>query len=247
VHKWVDIKKDSNECLLKIQSHNPDDLCIWAKKAASSLRDSPSPRQQNGLKRFRSGNFGDPERRSWASDTDLVGAFLKIFDDLFFFGSLTQMTTVQIGAQQPGIGWGGTEYGEYPSTRGTTKIKAHITLHLLPYASPDRKEQVRIILSVLLHEMIHVYVDAYSCPYTGCSSRSGVRGHGQSWQQVAQHLEISTEKNLRLKLDLDRALMLASEIIFSGRSMSPREIEELDLDPNEVRRLVNNNRNRLPN
>jgi hypothetical protein len=98
-HEWVhssQLAKDSKENPLKQDAHDPVDLATWACTFITNFRHGyPSPKQQAAMNRFQSANLGDLSI-SFASDYQAVEAYLKVFDDMFFFGSLNKITKLSI-------------------------------------------------------------------------------------------------------------------------------------------------------
>jgi len=146
---------------------------------------------------------------------------MRIFDDLFFSGSLTRRKphreTALFVRPLTKVGLLGltTTEGSYPD------IYAEITITsiFVPLDGSRRARQAefRQRLGTLLHEMLHAYFEL-RCYCTcgnygdglrraGCLGleRIGVTGHGQCWLLAALALEDFAEAELKSEFDLGRA------------------------------------------
>jgi hypothetical protein len=238
-HEWVhssQLARNSKETPLKQDAHDPVDLATWACTFITNFRQgNPSPRQQAAINRFQSANFGDLSI-NFASDYQAVEAYLKVFDDMFFFGSLNDITKLSIMDSKHR----GTEtcasVEKIPDGNGGSTSICHIPLYSRSYMRNDHAWLLGYLLGSLLREMIHGYLTIYSCECCWDSPKgSGMGGHGEAWQRIAHGIEEAVREKLNLKLDLKRATYLASELLIGGRDMSSSEFEELGLKEERVR------------
>jgi hypothetical protein len=79
-------------------------------------RGEPSPSQETALNRFQSANLGDL-KTSWATDFEALKRYLEVFDEMFFFGSLSQVT-LSLHDYDSAKGGGSTYFDEEPDVKG---------------------------------------------------------------------------------------------------------------------------------
>ncbi|KAJ8065383.1 hypothetical protein OCU04_006072 [Sclerotinia nivalis] len=102
------------------------------------------------------------------------------------------------------------------------EIKAIIEIWRRPDIA-NRQERLRSYLETLLHEMIHAFLNIYTCLCSKCSHdiprTIGHTGHGLPWHKIADNIERFVKSKLDLELDLERRACLAIEIQASGLDM----------------------------
>ena len=136
------------------------------------------------------------------SDSEVIATYFRIFDDLYFFGSLYGNTEVRIISDNTG--------GKYAGfTRNYWKrIFVHEHEH-----HPDlvhRGVRIYHYIQTLLHEMCHAFFGLYGCreedeDMNQCKECSWVvaeGGHGPAWADMARAIERSSEGYLGLPMDL---------------------------------------------
>jgi hypothetical protein len=78
-------------------------------------------------------------------------------------------------------------------------------------------------IGTILHEVLHAYVESYSCDDELCRTRPDNRGyddgHGRAWQLIAVKLEEVAGQLLNIELDLGRWTALEQHIQSSYRIM----------------------------
>ncbi|ESZ95116.1 hypothetical protein SBOR_4483 [Sclerotinia borealis F-4128] len=138
------------------------------------------------------------------------------------------------GASQPNM----SKLGMALSACMRDEIKAVIEIWRRPDIT-NRQERLRSYLETLLHEMIHAFLNIYTCLCSKCShdipKTVGHTGHGLPWHKIANSIESFVRSKLDLKLDLERRASLAMEIQASGLEMRDQIaiylMEDLNLGP----------------
>lgn len=109
----------------------------------------------------------------------------------------------------------------------------------------NRRKRLGWYVSVLLHEMIHVFLQLFTCRQEGCYSslrHVGKTGHGFAFQQIAYVVEkaVGDRRFLDLRLDLNRCKSLAQELVKSRVEELPGSLwlERWGLRYRDVRELV---------
>lgn len=124
-------------------------------------------------------------------------------------------------------------------------IREEIKTTIEIWRRPDitiREDRLRSYLETLLHEMIHAFLNIYTCLCSKCSydipRTIGHTGHGLPWHKIANSIESFVKTKLNLELDLERRASLAIEIQASGLGMRDQIaiylMEDLNLRPNEL-------------
>lgn len=149
--------------------------------------------QKNAMSRLESFHF------HWGQKFDShpfpVDYFFQIFNDYFFLGALGEhVWKVQLVEESFGdSNWIGLT--SRPSGKLMIQIKK-------PLGDTWTLDLVRGMLNVLLHEMVHTYLEAFSCPIPAFIHHlemvltEGLTGHGPSWRKVARAVEIEAIRSL---------------------------------------------------
>jgi hypothetical protein len=164
-------------------------------------------------------------------NTDILGAFFNLFDKLFFFGTIKERCRVQFSSVESRVsrlqGYskfsavGIVAFGERP------KLRAKIKLYSGNETEPRRRLRLIGYIGTLLHEMIHTFLELWSCPNRDCNRRheaNGVTGHGYLFLDISYALQRAAMDRGLLGLDLDvtNECSLAEELKEAGRREIPR-------------------------
>jgi hypothetical protein len=137
------------------------------------------------------------------TDHRVVNAYIALFDEFFFFGTLTSPCTFPFQHRRV--------EGRFGAVRPENRLGKYFNVlyDRLPEEN-TRYKRLRGYLGTLLHEMIHAFFRLWACDYDECSyiwDGIGKRGseHGVTWQDVAFALQkaVRDEKLLNLDLKLD--------------------------------------------
>lgn len=130
-----------------------------------------------------------------------------IFNELFFAG--------QLPSSRVKISWGNLNKGMLGYTKrntfGDRTSRIYINKH------HDRRPMTKqLVLAIILHEMIHAYLEQYTCyPWSKVACAKGMcgklytanigcSGHGRAFHHIAKTLEIKMETVLGFKSPLGR-------------------------------------------
>ncbi|KAG9237186.1 hypothetical protein BJ875DRAFT_481509 [Amylocarpus encephaloides] len=118
-------------------------------------------------------------------DIDFLRTYAKIFDDLFFFGSMLSPGNERINLHyDDGLRLEGTQgitIHKYPSQYANIVIWRQLPKS---NSSPERMQRTLI---TLLHEMVHAFLRLYlcnDCRETGSWDTVGKTGHGKTWLDI---------------------------------------------------------------
>lgn len=139
------------------------------------------------------------------SDRDIIVKYFSFFNKMFFFGALRRVEIVlevEDYKQAPAKGILGKLKKETPKTPQIRLRRRH---------TRSREEDLQAYISMLLHDMIHVFFELYTCR---CSSPYWFTGHNASWIYVATALERACAELgvLAFDVDLERALSCALSV-----------------------------------
>ena len=208
--------------------------------------------QKLALLRFHDDQVYDLRDHTKYNDSEVLKAYVDLFDELFFFGTLSSPCTFQfIGGREKGK-FGAVEYeykvvgkdlsGDLLRLPPLREKRCKLILYDRLPEENTRYKRLRGYMGTLLHEMIHAFFKLWACDYDGCSSTwdgIGQRSseHGRAWQDVAYALEnaVRDEKLLNLDLKLNRAAALALEVIVEGRAIHKDDLLDWKLDEDEVK------------
>jgi hypothetical protein len=191
--------------------------------------------QKLALLRFHDNKVYDLRDHIEYSDHKVVRAYIDLFDELFFFGTLS--SPVRFRLEHKRI------YGKFGAVRPEYSLgkRCKVVLYDRLPEENTRYKRLRGYLGTLLHEMIHAFFRLWACDYDECSytwDSIGKRGgeHGVAWQDVAFALEkaVRDEKLLNLDLKLDREAAFALELFVDDRELVGMDFE-WNLEGEEVR------------
>jgi hypothetical protein len=115
-------------------------------------------------------------------------------------------------------------------------------LEILKSESVGDAQRMRNYIGTLLHEMIHAFIQTYTCLCDGCEERNkiheGRKGHGRTWQTIAHAVERFCSNELGLELDLNRECELAKDSYQSGAEISSMDCQSWELSYDKVQKLV---------
>ncbi|KAF2820640.1 hypothetical protein CC86DRAFT_116218 [Ophiobolus disseminans] len=90
--------------------------------------------------------------------------------------------------------------------------------------------RIMAIISTLVHEAVHIFLDYYSCRHCKMHRRNNdFRGHGRAWQLVAVQLEDTFPRLLGIPLNLGRREALWSHWNHARRLPSPHDLASFKL------------------
>jgi hypothetical protein len=144
--------------------------------------------------------------------------YFNVFNDIFFFGALTEdlckLTLVKAGWRR----WNRNRDGEHDEGFTTDPRKtrrpgvSQSLTKIYIYERLDQNDEVMLLhkyLEILLHEMIHAFIHIYICLCPSCKISTlrleGSGGHGVTWHLLADATEDFSASFLGLALDLGRA------------------------------------------
>lgn len=233
-------------------SRNLADLIIsFSKHRGSTLSDS----QNSALNSFYTKPEYDLRDHIQFSTAEVVSAYFSLFDDLFFFGSLRDRCNLALDREE----------SSYTGSRGQmtligteVRIKRRVlglvektfgeqgwTIVLNPPREefPGRYAMMKAYVETLLHEMIHAFLELWTCDHKGCIDgfeKLGKSRHGKVWQEVALAIEDSVRDAgfLNLDLYLNRETSLALEIVISDEDVLESYLRRWDMKRADVDEAV---------
>jgi hypothetical protein len=152
------------------------------------------------------------------TDHKVLNAYIDLFDEFFFFGTLTSRCTFPFKHKR--------EDGKFGAVKSEYRLEKSFKVVLYDRLPEEntRYKRLRGYVGTLLHEMIHAFFRLWACDYDECSytwDGIGHRGseHGRAWQDVAFALEkaVRDDKLLNLDLKLDREAAFALELFVDDR------------------------------
>jgi len=184
-----------------------------------------SSRQSAAFTRYRTKVIYDLDNRGKYQYGDIILAYFKLFDELFFQGRLGSICKLKFEHQRPGDAslLGHTDILITSDCgNGHYKLK-HCNILLFDRKHDYRRPRERLLdcLGTLLHEMCHAFIGIWGCTDTMCKTKienRGKRGHGFAWQDIAYSVERACRDPgfLGLSLDLGRWQSLEKELKVSG-------------------------------
>jgi hypothetical protein len=208
IRKFATCDLQSQRNPLVQNSHRADLLAEMVKKFitvnfADSTYQYNTPPQYDAVKRYnansyRQGIFNLTAQRY--SESEVLHAYMKLFDDLFFFSSLGDKLKLRFdvprraGVSQTLIG-------------ATIPGNGEATIEIYKHKHPifGRRARMTYFLSILLHEMCHALFCVYACKHEGCyqsSDSCSVSKHGVPWQRAAFAVQFGCSHLLKLSLNL---------------------------------------------
>jgi hypothetical protein len=181
------------ESLFTPHGHSAADLSWWACGYIKNAIKSPASLQRQAR------DFLKSERISWEYDSyhmeTAAGQCLRIFDDLFFFGSLVNRCTITWASLGPHI------LGQTFLSPGAPRCDIELDIKF----TGDSAFDTILLLSTLIHEMCHTFLPIYACDVSGCREKrehSGETGHSSVWEAMAVAVEWTALRAFNMKLDL---------------------------------------------
>lgn len=190
---------------------------------------------------------------SGVNDLAVMTAYSQLFNELFFFGSLKDRIHLKFKENIESLDkelWGevvphGNRKGGLKRIWMTVKDPHHdiksydLFIYSVAQEFDNRTDRLLQYISGLLHEMIHIYFNIWTCKKDRCSGgldRLGRTGHGFLWLDVATALMIAVkdEKFLNLSLSLNRSHSLAREMVVSRVRMPRENLTRWGLEENVV-------------
>lgn len=174
-------------------------------------------RQRNALAWYRSGEFNKTPRSIRDNDKVILNAYFHFFDELFFGGCLSKSRcSVYLTKKETKVLKVAGESSTYcQKVRGKFEASGTIWIHRASHITNIRDRGL-FCLSTLLHEMLHCFLDIYTCPRSSCRDNLKQLGreHGFAWQDAAYALEkaVTDTKYLNLPLMLERPFELVLEL-----------------------------------
>lgn len=172
------------------------------------------------------------------ADADILTAYLDLFDDVFFLGSLKERCTLSLQAKSEG---GLLERSNAVRSRNLTNgaVDSRISIHELEI--DDRCKRLHIYLGILLHEMLTTFLRTYSCG-GGLGCPESIEGaanmeYGAVWQDLGHALEIAAKDLLCLKLSLFRKWALVIELC-RNKGDVPMAMESWGFEDEKMRELA---------
>lgn len=135
-----------------------------------------------------------------------------------------------------------TDIRPFVSSREEVQASIHI-FEIEESGNETRAQRMQRYIETLPHEMIHAFIQIYTCGCADCVKKykvyegEGKTGHGRIWQVMAYAVETFSCNELGLKLDLSRTHSLAKEIYATGVEMPYRDCLDWELDDERVEDL----------
>ncbi len=144
-------------------------------------------------------------------------------DDLFFGGALSAYCKLELSPKPPPLQDGAKLLGvceKWARKNLFTGKLASVHCEIKIWTEKDiSDERARRLdqLGTMIHEMIHAYLEIYSCPYKPCKERlsnAGKTGHGFAWQDAAFAIATATAdiSYLNLPIELGRCRGMVIEL-----------------------------------
>jgi len=163
-------------------SYSCDDVAMGTiKLLMQNARDPPNPdgTQREASFWLRREILHEYPHTKMEDEKDL-GFFLKLYDDDFFFGTLSQWTRVEFVDERENR----PKYGFMKDD--PEKLAPHVLISIVrrkhsTYGTRDVTEET---LRILLHEMAHAMIEVFRCRCHCSASTGGITGHGPSWLKL---------------------------------------------------------------
>ncbi|KUJ07871.1 uncharacterized protein LY89DRAFT_677639 [Mollisia scopiformis] len=185
----------------------------FAKRRGSTLHE----RQRVAISRYRSDNVFNTRNAGNHSEGAIFEAYFKFFD-LMFFGGILKLgcKVVLTGKDVEKMNAYGVASTHGKLVNGRPKgVYGNIRIHNASHLKNPRDRRLAG-LSTLLHEMLHCFLDFYTCFRSDCRDRFEDLGqeHGIAWQDAAYALEecVRDPTFINLPLVLGRRLALVNEL-----------------------------------
>lgn len=225
--------------------HYPTYLSRKVVQFAQLRGDALSPLQKQAIHRIHHDPAFDlHDAATPFSDAEVLTAYFRFFDDLFFFGTLRSSGRCLLRHEQP-------PRGAVPDPRGRFVKYVHreggagggpVQMYDIVLHAPretDRFLRFRKSLGFLMQAMCHAFLGLWRCKARGCDEVWRERGSGFAWQDMALAIEdaLADREFLNLHVDLGRRDMLIETVkahpvhlddkVLQGWRFDPREVEGL--------------------
>jgi hypothetical protein len=167
----------------------------------------------------------------WAAPEDihmLLANYHKIFDWVFFFGSLQDTINFKTYSSTEGAPFG--FYHPYDNS-------ININIHPSKAKKGSFKQRMRGYLAVLVHEQLHAFIGLYSCHcVAGCRKRGqdptvcGITGHGALWCNAMIAIQERLSADLGWKVDCAVLSGMSGEIAATGWQPTHEQEERWKID-----------------
>lgn len=175
----------------------------------------------------------------------ILEEFYEGFNEIFFSTALqhhSKFKLIKAGTyeweQRKDDFWGYTQVLVEMSCRQELQANIHILERVaIEETYAQRKQNY---LQILLYEMIHAFVQIYTCRCADCFEKykaydaAGKTGHGRTWQVISHAVQKFCCNELGLKLDLYREDGLTREIHATRVEMPYRDCLNWELDAARV-------------
>lgn len=179
------------------------------------------------------------------SDEKVLKAYLKLFDDLFFCGSLSSRTSLvydsnvhyydvervgQADLKDPGL-----------LTKSGTRSKRKWIITIYTRDIEDRHDRLIKLVGALLHGMCRVFIILWGCARTDCLKdiKYGGKGHGYAWQDIAYATEMAVKDLLEQSLSVRTPEDLARELFDNEVKIPKERLSGWGFEYEDVRRCMN--------
>ncbi|KAF8859177.1 hypothetical protein BDZ45DRAFT_689470 [Acephala macrosclerotiorum] len=197
--------------------HSAADVARKAMEYARRREPGLNSRQRHALAWYRSGEFNKTLRTAHDNEKRILNAYFHFFDDLFFGGCLSKSRrSVYLTKKETKVLKVAGESSTYcRKVHGKCEASGTIWIHRATHIT-NTHDRGLFCLSTLLHEMLHCFLDIYTCPKPSCRDDLKQLGkqHGFAWQDAAYALEkaVTDTKYLNLPLMLERPFELVLEL-----------------------------------
>jgi hypothetical protein len=239
--------------VLKIASHGAPELATkilkWAKHRESD--GNLTQLQQSALAAYRTGQVYDISESSTVGVKEMLQAYFLFFDKIYFGGYLEGRCGLRVPE------WSSFSHRTFGrDALGVTSLiafwfppwkirKIWCCIHVfdLPY-SCDHEDRLWLI-GTLLHEMVHAFLDIYSC--TGCRfefQNVGISGHATSFQDAAYAIEMASCDPDFLNLHVDLNILYSLKDELEAMAMGPpRDATKWRFDIQEIEKYLDAQQN----
>jgi hypothetical protein len=183
-----------------------------------------------------------------SQDEIILEEYYEVFNEIFFSTALqhnrSTFNMIRAGTDE----WKARKnelraYTTYKRPSVSSREEAQASIHIFEIVesgNETRAQGMQSYIGTLLHEMIHAFIQVYTCRCAHCVKkhteyeREGQTGHGRTWQVIAHAVEKFCCNELGLELDLSRAYALAEEIHATRVEMPYGDCLDWELDDERV-------------
>ncbi|TAQ89171.1 hypothetical protein B7494_g2560 [Chlorociboria aeruginascens] len=199
-------------------SHLAEKVAIFSKFRGSHL----TPSQKMALDEYRKDDLYDlASHTKKYPDLQVLGAYFRLFDILFFFGRLKGLCEI-VFDPTPADRTGYTSRNIRNKSlltqiTGKKRYNVSIIIYSREKAIPNRTNRLRQYIGTLLYEICHAFFQICACDMDFCKEplqERGITGHGFTWQDVAYAVEktVNDKDFLNLGLNLRRGPSFGKEL-----------------------------------